>query len=416
MRATEFCSMSLLCSTRLAALCSQPAAFYARHAPVVALDVEDLLTRCDGSAEKLAKLLTKPELKEECEKRSLPVSGTKVQLAPRLLDALRAELALSPAYASGVPIPQKPPPSPPPVVQAPAATSTVTRPPQRRTAQDAPPLPSGAAPVESTPTPASTPALPKYDASGMLIDIGSSADGRTGTGADFELTVLGSGACSPSPWRGASCTAIRVRDSFWLFDVGEATQVQLQKSAVRPSKIDKIFITHAHGDHCFGLPGLLCLIARGRDRGAKPLEIYGPAGLRAFVRATLAFTGTRMLPPFVVHELHDVPMLRRSRGDFDQPPDAAQQMLVPVVGGQSRDGAWGEVPGGRDIRPEDGGSWWSLLYDEEDASRNARCARARGAPHRGFDSTGSGLTLNLRSRLLVVRHACVVSVLPRESV
>ena len=154
--------------------------------------------------------------------------------------------------------------------------------------------------------------MPCYDASGALIDSGAPAD-AAGSGADLELHILGSGACNPSPWRGASCAALRVRDSYWLFDVGEGTQVQLQKSSVRPSKIDKIFITHAHGDHCFGLPGLLCLIARGRDKGAKPLEIYGPEGLRSFVRATLSFTGTRMLPPYVVHEARR-PNLHRGRG------------------------------------------------------------------------------------------------------
>ena len=78
------------------------------------------------------------------------------------------------------------------------------------------------------------------------------------------------------------------------------------------SQIDKIFITHAHGDHCFGLPGLLCLIARGRAQRAPPLELYGPSGLRAFVRASLSFTGTRMLPPYVVHEIRDIPNLRRN--------------------------------------------------------------------------------------------------------
>ena len=88
---------------------------------------------------------------------------------------------------------------------------------------------------------------------------------------------------------------------------------------MRPSKIDKIFITHAHGDHAFGLPGLLCLIAGGRDRTAPPLEIYGPHGLRAFLRVALSFTGTRMLPAFVVHEIHGVPLLRHTRRPLPPP-------------------------------------------------------------------------------------------------
>ena len=70
-----------------------------------------------------------------------------------------------------------------------------------------------------------------------------------------------------------------MKDSFWLFDTGEGTQVQLQRCMVRPALVDKIFVTHAHGDHTFGLPGLLCLIARARKPDAPPLEIYGTFGL-----------------------------------------------------------------------------------------------------------------------------------------
>ena len=62
------------------------------------------------------------------------------------------------------------------------------------------------------------------------------------------------------------------RNSIWLFDVGEATQHQILYTTIRPRKIEKIFITHLHGDHIFGLPGLLS--SRSFQGGDEPGSIY----------------------------------------------------------------------------------------------------------------------------------------------
>ncbi len=310
---------------------------------------EDLLEQCGASPTKLASLLSKDDLKACCAAHRLAVSGTKPVLASRLIESLLAQSGAEVAgigthggggnsgssgaggVAAALPYPSRAP--------------TAARMPAS--------MPSSTAPTVET---AATDRRSRAS--------GGEGGAPTSSGADLELTVLGSGACNPSPSRGASCTALRVRDSYWLFDVGEGTQVQLQRCAVRPGKIDRIFITHAHGDHCFGLPGLLCLIARGRDRAAPPLQIYGPHGIRAFVRVALSFTGTRMLPPYVVHELHGIPLLSAQAKASPPPPPITTRPVQPPPPGE-RAKVWGEVPGGSDLNPAADGSWWTLLANDE---------------------------------------------------
>ena len=87
------------------------------------------------------------------------------------------------------------------------------------------------------------------------------------------------------------------------------TKLQLQRTSyVRAGKITKIFITHAHGDHSFGLPGVLCLLGKDRPRDAPPLEIYGPEGLRMWLRVAIRYSVSRIVPNYIVHELKNIPM------------------------------------------------------------------------------------------------------------
>src|SRR5688572_14831851 len=105
---------------------------------------------------------------------------------------------------------------------------------------------------------------------------------------DLRITFLGTAAGTPSRDRNVAAVAITPDGTVLLFDCGEGTQHQLLRAPVRSGAIDAIFLTHLHGDHVYGLPGLLASMSmNGRTR---PLELVGPEGTLAYLRATLTTT------------------------------------------------------------------------------------------------------------------------------
>lgn len=122
----------------------------------------------------------------------------------------------------------------------------------------------------------------------------------------MQLLFLGTGAGMPSKQRNTTATALKLleeRGTFWMFDCGEATQHQILHTTLKPRKLEKIFITHLHGDHIYGLPGLLG--SRSFLGGEEELTIYGPTGIKAWIDLTLTTSKTHIKYPLNIIEIEE---------------------------------------------------------------------------------------------------------------
>lgn len=121
------------------------------------------------------------------------------------------------------------------------------------------------------------------------------------------MWFLGTGAGRPSKYRNVTAVALRLPEpdcSWWLFDAGEATQHQLMNTPLKLNKLEVIFITHLHGDHLYGLPGLLS--SRSFDGGVTPVQLYGPVGLKCYIETIFDLSATRLDYELVIHEITGV--------------------------------------------------------------------------------------------------------------
>lgn len=108
----------------------------------------------------------------------------------------------------------------------------------------------------------------------------------------FRLKILGSNAAAPAHNRNQTSQLLQINNQFFLIDCGEGTQILLKKYKIKFSKIDHILISHLHGDHYYGLIGLLStmhLYGRSDD-----LNVYGPPGLKEIIALQLKYSDTSL--------------------------------------------------------------------------------------------------------------------------
>jgi len=224
----------------------------------------------------------------------------------------------------------------------------------------------------------------------------------------MQIVFLGTSGSWPTPKRNVSAVAIKRGPEVILFDCGEGTQRQFMQSTLSFMQVSRVFITHFHGDHFLGLPGMVqSMSMNGREA---PLEVYGPRGIERLVGELLSlgyFTPgfavkAKELPPgsetdggeytVKAHEaVHTVPCLSYVLEEKARPGrfslERAEVLGIPTGPMYSRlqDGEPVRM-GGRTIRPED----------------------VLGPPRRGRKIVYTGDTMPHESLVEIARHADVL--------
>lgn len=117
----------------------------------------------------------------------------------------------------------------------------------------------------------------------------------------FEVNILGCGSALPTLRHYPSSQVLNVRDKLFLIDCGEGTQQQFRRSHLKFSRLNHVFISHLHGDHCFGLIGLISTF--GLLGRTETLHVYAPAPMESLLRPQLDFFCEGMQYEVVIHEI-----------------------------------------------------------------------------------------------------------------
>ncbi len=194
----------------------------------------------------------------------------------------------------------------------------------------------------------------------------------------LKLTILGCYAATPRTFTNPTSQVLDINNRLFLIDCGEGTQVQLRKNKVKFSRINHIFISHLHGDHFFGLVGLIStfsLLNRTTD-----LHIYGPKGIKEIIKLQLRLSNSWTNYGLYFHELESleseiifedhkvvvktIPLKHRvyTNGFLFQEKIGERKLNIEAVQNYAIDTCYYQnIKNGRDITLEDG----SVVLNED---------------------------------------------------
>jgi len=190
-------------------------------------------------------------------------------------------------------------------------------------------------------------------------------------GKNLEIVFLGTSAGLPTSNRNVSATAIKRGDSkrWYLVDCGDGTQQQILRSKLSIAKLEAILITHVHGDHCFGLAGVLASTAMGGR--SNPLTIVAPAAIQDLLQALITTTQMRLGYEIIFIAAESLPKLSLTDFDVEVHPlshrvesyaySFTESHLKPKLNGEklvnngiAAGPIWHQLQEGRDVSLENG--------------------------------------------------------------